>query len=431
MKKVSILPADTYIVVNKTMLNDGDRKTLTMLYQPIIGYQAISLYFSFWADLDQREIMSNEFTHHHLMSKMQLKLTDIVTSREKLEALGLVKTYFKKDVTNSYVYELYSPISVNEFLSNPILNVVLYSNVGKTEYDKLIKYFSLPKINLKDYDDISVSFSDIYTTIPADLKSELDTNLPKREQLDLVIEASIDFNLLIESIPNNLISDRAFNKSVKDLISKLAFVYNLDSLQMQEIIRHALTEKGTIDKELLRKACRNFYQFEHAGSLPTIIYRSQPEYLKTPVGDTSKRARMIYTFENTTPYDFLRSKYNNAEPTTRDLKLLESLMIDQGLKPGVVNVLIDYVLLVNNHKLTKAFVETIAGQWSRLKIETVEEAMNIAEKEHKKYQHKTPSVRKNLKKAEKIPSWFGKDIKIEKASIDEQKEIEAMLKEFS
>ena len=93
---------------------------------------------------------------------------------------------------------------------------------------------------------------------------------------------------------------------------------------------------------------------------------------------------MIYTFENINPYQLLKAKYKGAEPTDRDKRLIESLLVDQKLNPGVVNVLISYVLKTNNQQLKKSYVETIAGQWKRLNIETVEEAMDITEKEHKK-----------------------------------------------
>ena len=73
---------------------------------------------------------------------------------------------------------------------------------------------------------------------------------------------------------------------------------------------------------------------------------------------------------NLKEYELLKSKNKGTEPTTRDLKLAETLIIDYGLKPGVVNVLIDYILKTNNNKLTRALAETIAGQWQRLKIET-------------------------------------------------------------
>ena len=66
MKEIVILPADTYTVVNKTVIKDLDRKLITMLYQPIIGYTATSLYFTLVDDLDKRELMSEDLTHHHL-----------------------------------------------------------------------------------------------------------------------------------------------------------------------------------------------------------------------------------------------------------------------------------------------------------------------------------------------------------------------------
>ena len=115
MEQVNLLPADTYIVVNNTTLKDNDRLLLTMLYQPIIGGVAINLYFTFWVFLDKRELVSSEWTHHHLMSSMRVDLENLKQAREKLEAIGLIKTYIKKGSVNSYVYEIYSPVSPYEF----------------------------------------------------------------------------------------------------------------------------------------------------------------------------------------------------------------------------------------------------------------------------------------------------------------------------
>ena len=36
---------------------------------------------------------------------------------------------------------------------------------------------------------------------------------------------------------------------------------------MQGLIRNAINEKGLIDKTLLRKSCRDHYQFENHGNL--------------------------------------------------------------------------------------------------------------------------------------------------------------------
>ena len=143
---------------------------------------------------------------------------------------------------------------------------------------------------------------------------------------------------------------------------------------------------------------------------------------------------MVYTFENITPYDFLKAKYKGAEPTTRDLKLVENLLIDQKLSPGVVNVLLAYVLKVNNQKLNKNFIESIVGQWKRLNIETVEDAMKITEKEHKKMKkimnkNTTPKTTKIVKE-EPLPAWFDKNIENENPTEEEKEELESILKEL-
>ena len=133
MERYNILPADTYVVINKSVINNEDRKILNMLYQPIIGPLPVMLYFSLWSDLDKLELISEEYTHHHLVVNMHLTLDEIVFARKKLEAIGLLKTYYREENVNNYVYELYSPLSASEFLNHPILNIVLYNNVGKKE----------------------------------------------------------------------------------------------------------------------------------------------------------------------------------------------------------------------------------------------------------------------------------------------------------
>ena len=430
-----LLPADTYIVINKTILQSEDRKKITMLYQPIIGHTAVSLYFTLIDDLEKREFMSGELTHHHLVSTMKIKLPDIIIAREKLEAVGLLKTFFKEDNVNNYVYALYSPLPVNEFFNHPILSVVLYNNLGKKEYDKLINYFKVPKINLKDYKDITARFSSIFSITSGNVSIDSDDVVEKNVG-SIQLDEKIDFDLLISSIPKSLVNEKCFNEEVRNLINSLAFTYNIDDLNMQGLVRNSLNEKGLIDKDELVKSARNFYQYDNAGKLPTLVYSKQPEYLKNPTGDTSKRARMIYTFENVTPYDYLKSKYKHGEPTMGELQIIEELMTKQKLKPGVVNVLISYVLKINNNKFTKKYVESIASQWCRLNIETVEDAMAVAEKEHKKIKkmmEKTTASKtsgKTKEKEEQLPSWFEKNIEKQEMSKEEQEELDKLLENF-
>ena len=95
MKVITLLPADSYKVYNQTLLNDNDKKIIMNLYAPIIGMNAVSLFFALWSDLDKSEMVSNDLTHHHLMTMLKSDLDSIKLARKSLEAVGLLKSYLK------------------------------------------------------------------------------------------------------------------------------------------------------------------------------------------------------------------------------------------------------------------------------------------------------------------------------------------------
>ena len=424
MKQITLLPADVYFVINKTIISEFDKKVIIDLYQPIIGPLAVSLYFSFISDLDNLEVNSKIYSHHHLMVNLKNGLDVIKQARESLESVGLIKTFVKiNDNQNNYIYELFSPLTPNEFFNHPILNVVLYNNIGENEYNNLININKIKKYDLKDYKDISKSINDTYRSVGNTLKTNYE--FKEKESLSVNSNDVIDFDLIISSIPNNILSDKAFNKKTKELINNLAFVYDIDNLRMIDLIRLSIGENGMIIKEKLINNVRKYYDFNNNGSLPTLIYRTQPEYLKQGFNDTSNRGKMLYVFENTSPYDFLMGKNKGVKPNSRDLKLLEYLAVELNMKPAVINVLIDYVLRINDNKLNKNYVLAIAGEWVRSNIDTATKAMERAEKEHKKNKNKV-----FVKKNETVPVWFNENNDKQDLSEDEKNELENLLKDF-
>ena len=40
--------------------------------------------------------------------------------------------------------------------------MAIFNAVGKLEYDRIINYFRIPKINLREYEDITSKFSDVF-----------------------------------------------------------------------------------------------------------------------------------------------------------------------------------------------------------------------------------------------------------------------------
>jgi replication initiation and membrane attachment protein len=420
MKLFSLLPADTYTVINRSIITEEDKNNIISLYEPLIGPIAVSLYFTLLRDIKLLDFISKDYTHHHLMNMMSSSIETIKLARQSLEGVGLLKTYYKEGDPNSYVYELFSPLSSREFFASPIFNVALYNSIGKYEYDLLKKEYSLPEINLQSYEDISVSLNEIYDTSPNILPFETRGTMTNNIKLD----SNINFDLLISSLPKGLINKKYITKKIKELIEQLSFIYNLDTLKIAEILKNSLKDNGIIDEELLRKNARKYYQYNNDGKLPSLVYKSQPDSLKESVTPKDILTEKIYQFENTTPYDYLRIKNKGTNPTTSELKLLETLLVDMKLTPAVVNVLIDYVLRKNNNKLSKGYVETIASQWMRAGITTATEAIELARKENGKKPKSTS------KKKDEAPSWLNKTIEKAELTKEEQEELDELLKEF-
>lgn len=413
--QVILLPADTYIVSNRAIITEYSRKIISMLYQPIIGATATSLYFSFWSNLDANQVMSIIRTHHFLMANMGLSIEDLMEAREKLEGIGLLKTYLNKGSINQYIYELYAPLNADEFFINPILSTALCNFIGKQEYDKLVLYFTIPKLNLKNYQEITNSFHNVFNIKPSTPIEQVN-NIRTNSKLGLTFAPTIDLNNVLSLIPKEMLEHNKISKDIKDFLYKIAFVYNLNDEVFVSIIRDSINDKHLIDKELVKENCRKYYSFENLGKLPTIVYKNQPEFLCKEVTDTSKRSKFIYDMENTSPFDFLTIKNNNVRPSKSDLSVLEMLLVDYDLPPGVVNVLIDYVLRINNNKLIKSFIESIAIQWKRSNIKTVEQAMEIAKENNSK---KNKIVKTSNVVKEKKPDWFDKNVESNDVSDEE------------
>ena len=102
----------------------------------------------------------------------------------------------------------------------------------------------------------------------------------------------------------------------------------------------------------------------------------------------------------------------------------------------IVNI--SNILKVNNQRLNKSYIETIVGQWKRLKVETVEDAMHLTEKEHKKIKKMMESKKekksiyyKQKNKEESLPEWFDKEMEKENISKEEQEELNNLLENLT
>lgn len=437
-----IAPMDRFKVACNGILHEYDRKVLTLLYQPLIGPVPFTLYLTLWARVEANRLWSDYASHHELMDFMGLNLRDLRDARLKLEGISLLKTYVRKENDHRlFIYVLQPPMSPAEFFNHEMLSVYLYRKIGKSQFLQLRQFFSDKSVqSLQGYREITRAFEDIYESAPPG-SVDYTPSLEERGEMEgrmligrgeagkiQVGPGYFDFDLLLAGLSETLVPRRLITKPVKEAIYNLSYLYGIDPLEMKNLLLSSIDEEtGEIDIEKLRKEAKDWYQLENHDRLPMLVDKIQPAiYREGPDQPKTREEKLIHYLENTSPRQLLSDFQGGGEPSAADLKIVEDVMFTKKLSPGVVNVLLHYVLNQANMKLSKAYVDTIASHWARKEIKTVKEAIELIKKEGQKFS--AAAAGKKMKQAgtakpvrtEIIPDWFDKSEEEKKAEIMKQ-----------
>ncbi|WP_335872692.1 replication initiation and membrane attachment family protein [Bacillus sp. 2205SS5-2] len=453
-------PVDTYLVKVNGLLHDHHRQVLTFLYQPLIGTECYSLYMTLWAEVERQSHWSESYSHYHLMDFLSFNIQNIYEARVKLEGIGLVKTFVKRsEDERKFIYEIQPPLSPQQFFTDGILNVYLYRKIGKAHFLKLKEFFSVPTVDNNEFQEVTRSFQDIYLSshtlqLPDSEAEQLSKVSQEKELLEerdnggLQLDSlHFDMDLLLAGLSESMVPRRAFTPNVKEAITKLSYLYGVDAVQMKGIVLQSMLVEDEIDIESLRKAARDWFQLQFGEVLPKLSLKvSQKAQTQSINEPKTQEEKLIHYLEITSPRELLIDLSNGAEATTSDLQIVEGVIMNQKLPVGVVNVLIHYVMLRTDMKLSKGYVEKIASHWSRKNISTVKEAMDLAKKEHRQYlewaqgKKGNATSRKKPVRTEKLPDWFEEnnsaaenEPKEKEASFDfetEKKKLEEELKKY-
>ena len=83
-EKIYVRKEDWFEIELASILTDYDRKTIDLLYQPLVGYGAIALFHTFWSSYEN----DNEglFSHEKILNFMRMSTSEFQKAREQLEA---------------------------------------------------------------------------------------------------------------------------------------------------------------------------------------------------------------------------------------------------------------------------------------------------------------------------------------------------------
>ncbi|SIS51468.1 replication initiation and membrane attachment family protein [Salimicrobium flavidum] len=400
-----VTPKDCYISLSASGLEDRTM-VLSHLYQPIIGREAVSL-FQFLEG--EARLSSEEATHHTLMSYLGLPLDRIYEARVQLEAIGLLKTYKKEEEDRIvYVYRLVPPFSAFQFFCDHMLSLLLIHEVGEEKFKKLKNSFAFSTIEMDGYEEVTASFGDVYSPV-ASLPEGIDTEGESLPQQGIVLnDAPLDLEWLEKALQERMLpAKKILGKENSKLMQQLAVLYNMSTTDMEKALLWSVTDQNELDKDELKASCHDLGQQTKTVKKPENTPKESPAEQGERKSPSSKNEKFIHMLEDITPRELLEDVSNGSRASDQDVKLIRDVMTEQGLPKGVMNVLVHYVLLKTDMKLSKPYLEKIASHWARKNVKTVEQAMNMARAEHKKYQQWSKEKQMTKKRTtEVLPEWY-------------------------
>ena len=369
---------------------DYDRDTVVNLYQPIVGYTAMAIYFSLWSLSSSPEYI----THEQLFNRMQMAPGRFVESRKLLEATGLLKTYMRtSDVSKKYSYVLYAPKSPKDFFDDTLLYGMLVKCVGVEEADSIKNKYIDNSIE-ENGEDISEKFIDVFkpsyddpvfTYVVGKNEKTVGRNIAK-------IKNCFDYEVFFKEVALHADIDEK-NISSKEMkeIERLALLNGTKEKDAANIIINiydATQVKGKrIDFVELAKA---FQQSANYKLISSPAKQNKPNLMS---GD-SAIASKINLMETVSPKEYLSFLQNGTVVASSDLKLVNDLSANYNLPNCVINAVVDYVLASNNNILSRPYAEKIATSLAREGVTTTIDAMNYLKKVNKKKHVEEPKVEK-------------------------------------
>ena len=402
---------DYYETRPASLISDIDREVLSELYQPLIGHKSVGIFLSlFHEKMKASEI--DTFDHAHLFDKMQMSAGDFFTARRALEAVGLLRTFFKEEGgIRYYIYVLYAPKSPREFFDDVLFKGLLIKYVGEKEAKRLALSYKVD-FQTKGFDDITSSFVETFhpdydsPVFRKDLKVEVKGRKSGR------IDTSFDFDDFFSALDKNgQIKREVLTKKDLKEIERLAALFSLDELTMAEIVVDAYDPDNKAQRINFQRVSD---RAKEEVKFPFFHRKSKGE--KSHVTSDSELASKIKLMDAMAPGEYLRIKQNNTAPSRSDLDIVDDLSKNFGFSHGVINALVDYVLAKNKNVLSRRYTEKIASSLARESVTTAIDTMNYLIKINSAWKTSKPSVIKTT----------GGDDKIKEEEISDE-ELESIL----
>lgn len=360
-------PNTEFIVYKPTSLSNDDYEILNALYLPLVGTEAFGIYLYLYESTRHYDALEVRF-HRELMDELSINLSAYQATLDKLEAIGLVRTYVSnKEHDDMFIYRLLQPLTAEKYFKDPMLSMYLYSQVGSSKFndkkERLI-YPTLPE----EITEVTKKFTEVfYHNRDAQFRTPTenfkDEDISRGPTIDL---DDFDFNVLYTHLKGTRIDKQFFSKEVKVLVVQLSQLFKLNAYDIKQVLLQSTSPQFGIDQERLKSEARKYYQKEYGEVIPSF---ATAEEAVQPSSDES----YLESLDKLSPLDRIND-LRNYKPTENDLKVVTELITKTGLENGVINILVEYVIQMKDGDMPLRYAMTIAENWEKEGYRTAREA---------------------------------------------------------
>jgi len=419
-----------YYIYRDFAMSAVDRKMIGLMYQPMIGAFAAGLYqFLYQQVADDRLGYSSLDSQRKLFLGLGLDMherarQELIDHASRLEAVGLLQTSRLSVPDNDdyvYEYELAKPLSPDEFFRNPHLMLLLRDKVGKYAVISLREAFyakeadELAGAELQR-DNITVPFYELFRlnahTVDTELEQALSEVAPIRppEPKPQLETAGIQYGEMITRFPRNSLNRKYVERLRGDeeqmaQLNYVAYKYHLgvvdlcrlldedgifgprgelsiDELQLRANQMYRQDRKRSDERQrILAKTTSNVDQEASevaSDELPEEEVAVAAEfYLDVPAQLSGRCDIPQYNMlmRNEPHTRFIARFFPGAVPEWI-IRVFEVIDLNYRLSPSVINVLIHYVLGMNDaQRINKTYIDAVASNMLVKQIDSFEKAV--------------------------------------------------------
>jgi len=364
-------------VSSSSTISKDELNVVSLLYGPLIKTDALCLYLTLSSILARSDLEAN-FIQKELLRILGFDSTRFYHARIKLEAIGLLSTYQNGE---SFLLLIKAPLTAKQFMTDGVLGMYLYSEIGDNQFKKIQKLFELPKFDKSLYQEITSSFDEVFES--TDNKKIADESYLLDHKINhgiTINNYNFDFNLFISLISQTFLEGKRITKRFETYIINLAYAYMFNEEDMKEIYNTSLNTSGFFDYTLCSKKAREKYALTHVNSLPSINEKEEAKMDKTED-----------LFQSITANILIESSTGVKVADPLDVEKVSNLYINfSSLPRSVINACVAYAIKKCDGKVPAyKYFETIIKDWVVKGVVTFKQARDILFKDSNESSKKT------------------------------------------